>query len=237
MKHYIGTSGFQYPAWKGSFYPADLPASKMLTYYATKFNATEINYTFRSFPSAKTIERWSASVPPDFQYSLKAPQRITHFAKLRDCGAVLRDFHAAVAPLASKLGPVLFQLPATFKKDASALADFLAGAPEGLRAAFEFRDASWFHDAVYDILRHSGAALCWADSEDLSTPPIATADWGYLRLRRDDYTPADLKRWADLAGKERWKTCLTAFKHEDTGRGPKFGAQFLSICASKPRSS
>lgn len=226
MTHYIGTSGFQYPAWKGSFYPAGLPVSKMLAYYATKFNATEINYTFRSFPSAKTIERWGASVPEDFRYSLKAPQRITHFAKLRDCEAILRDFQAAVAPLGAKLGPVLFQLPATFKKDAGLLDAFLAGAPAGMRVAFEFRDASWFDDAVYEALRRHGAALCWADTEEFSTPPVATAGWGYLRLRRDDYTPGDLRQWAGLAAGEKWETCLTAFKHEDTGRGPKFAAEF-----------
>lgn len=231
MNHYIGTSGFQYPAWKGSFYPADLPLSKMLAYYATQFNATEINYTFRSFPSAKTIERWSVSVPADFRYSLKAPQRITHYAKLRDCAAILRDFQAAVAPLGPKLGPVLFQLPATFKKDAGLLDAFLANLPQGMRAAFEFRDASWFDDAVYEALRKHGAALCWADSEELSTPAVATADWGYLRLRRDDYTPADLQRWAALASRQKWETCLTAFKHEDTGRGPKFAAAFQKAVA------
>lgn len=229
MIHYVGTSGFQYPAWKGSFYPGDLPTAKMLGFYATKFNATEINYTFRSFPSAKTIERWSESVPAGFLYGLKAPQRITHFAKLRDCGAILRDFQAAVAPLGAKLGPVLFQLPGSFKKDAGVLRAFLADVPGGMRAAFEFRDASWFDDEVFAVLRAHNAALCWADSEDLSTPTVATADWGYLRLRRDDYGPADLRRWAARAGGERWATCLTAFKHEDTGRGPKFGAEFQGM--------
>lgn len=231
MIHYIGTSGFQYPAWKGSFYPDDLPTSKMLTYYATRLNATEINYTFRSFPSAKTIERWTASVPADFRYSLKAPQRITHFAKLRDCGGILRDFQSAVSPLAAKLGPVLFQLPATFKKDAGLLGAFLAEAPAEMRAAFEFRDASWFDESVYEALRQHGAALCWADSEELRTPPEATTQWGYLRLRRDDYTPADLQRWAKLAAAQKWETCLTAFKHEDTGRGPKFGAEYQKAVA------
>lgn len=234
MQHYIGTSGFQYPAWKGSFYPENLPVRKMLAFYATRFNATEINYTFRRFPSARTIERWSASVPPGFLYSLKAPQRITHFAKLRDCGPLLRDFHAAVAPLGPMLGPVLFQLPATFKKDAALLAAFLAEVPPGLRAAFEFRAASWFDDSVYEALRVHGAALCWAESEELSTPPVRTADWGCLRLRRDDYPAARLEHWARLAAGQRWATCLTAFKHEDTGRGPRFGAQFQRITASGP---
>ena len=226
MTHHVGTSGFQYPEWKGTFYPADLPTSKMLAYYATKFDATEVNYTFRSFPSAKTVARWADTVPPGFRYSLKAPQRVTHFAKLRDCGVILRDFHAAVLPLEEKLGPVLFQLPATFKKDAALLEAFLTETPTGMRVAFEFRDASWFDDDVYAALSKHGAALCLADSEELATPAVATTSWGYLRLRRDDYTGADLKRWAAIANAQKWTDCLTAFKHEKAGNGPKFGAEF-----------
>ena len=224
MAHHIGTSGFQYPAWKGAFYPEGLAVSKMLGYYATKFDLTEINYTFRSFPSARTIERWANGVPAGFKFSLKAPQRITHFAKLRDCGAILRDFHAAVSPLGEKLGPVLFQLPATFASDAKRLAAFLGEVPAGMRAAFEFRSASWFNDEVYAALKDHNAALCLAESEELSTPPVMTADWGYLRLRRDDYSAADLQRWAGVV--RQWPETFTAFNHEDTGRGPKFGAAF-----------
>src|SRR5260221_8736871 len=133
MKHWIGTSGFQYPEWKGSFYPAKLPASRMLTYYAERFGSTESNYSFRTIPSCKTIDRWAAATPDRFKFSFKAPQRVTHFAKLRDCTETLEVFSAAVSPLGEKLGAVLFQLPPTFKKDAALLESFLGDLPDGLR--------------------------------------------------------------------------------------------------------
>ena len=196
MNLWIGTSGFQYPEWKGTFYPEKMPAGKMLPFYAEHFASTEINYTFRRIPAAKTILDWSSATPERFKFSFKAPQRVTHFAKLCGCAELLQVFHEAIAGADAKLGPVLFQLPATFKKDAAALKTFLADVPGGMKAAFEFRHASWFDEEVYETLRAANAALCLAENEELLTPSIATADFGYLRLRREDYTPSQVRKWA-----------------------------------------
>src|SRR5262245_46809238 len=174
MTSWIGTSGFQYPEWKGGFYPEKMPAAKMLAYYAERFNSTEVNYTFRSVPSANTIANWLAATPAEFRFALKAPQQITHFARLRDCGGAVAGFWNAVADLRAKTGPVLFQLPPNFKKDAPLLRAFLDALPSGMRAAFEFRHASWFDDEVSHHLRDCGAALCLAENEDLAAPRIAT---------------------------------------------------------------
>ena len=196
MNTWIGTSGFQYAEWKGNFYPEDLPAAKMLPYYAERFSTTEINYTFHRIPSEKTIVGWSQATPERFKFSLKAPQKITHFAKLRACDDTLTYFYKVVSALGQRLGPVLFQLPPSLKKDVTLLADFLRCFPAGMRAAFEFRHASWFDDEIFAQLRANNVALCVAESEKLSAPIVATADFGYLRLRREDYTTDDVARWA-----------------------------------------
>ncbi len=159
MKSWIGTSGFQYAEWKGNFYPEDLPANKMLPFYAERFSTTEINYTFHRIPAAKTIDNWKQLTPEKFRFSLKAPQKITHFARLRDCADTLRYFYDVVSGLGEKLGPVLFQLPPNFKKDTFVLGDFVNGLPGGMRAAFEFRHESWFDEEVFDLLRATKAAL------------------------------------------------------------------------------
>ncbi len=227
MQHWIGTSGFQYAEWKGTFYPEKMPASKMLGFYAERFATTEINYTFRRIPSAQTIQRWVEGTPARFAFSLKVPQRITHFAKLRDCGDTLRFFFSVVSALREKLGPVLFQLPPSFKKDVALLSDFLREFPEGMRAAFEFRDASWFADETFAALAKAGVALCIADSEKLQTPVVATADYGYLRLRREDYGEVDIQRWAEIVRQEapKWSDAFIYFKHEESGMGPKLAQQ------------
>lgn len=229
MKSFIGTSGFQYPEWHGKFYPEKLSKARMLGFYSTVFNSTESNYTFRSLPSAKTIERWVAETPEDFRFSLKAPQRVTHFAKLRNCGEVMRAFQEAARGLAGKLGPVLFQLPPTFVADAGLLREFLAVLPAGLRAAFEFRDESWFTEEIYGILADKNAALCLAESEDLVTPRVVTADFSYLRLRREDYKTRDIQDWADFvrAQSKQWPEAFVYFKHEETGVGPDFARAFI----------
>src|SRR5262249_30288626 len=153
MNLWVGTSGFQYPEWKGTFYPEDLPASKMLSFYAERLSSTEINYTFRRIPSQKTIDGWSATTPPQFTFSLKAPKRVTHFSKLRDCADTLRYFHQITSGLNAKLGAVLFQLPPSFKKEAQVLAAFLEELPTGMRGAFEFRHTSWFDDEIFSLLK------------------------------------------------------------------------------------
>lgn len=225
---WIGTSGFQYPEWKGSFYPADLSAKKMLPYYAERLTSTESNYSFRHIPSAKTIDGWRAATPERFRFSFKAPQRVTHFAKLRDCAEIVRVFHEAIAPMDAKLGAVLFQLPPTFRKDAALLAEFLAGLPRGMRAAFEFRHASWLDDEVLNTLRDHGAALCVAEGEGVDVPREATAPFGYLRLRREDYTPADLASWAEwVRAQSGWEEAFIYFKHEERGVGPQFARTFM----------
>ncbi|MEP6698365.1 MAG: DUF72 domain-containing protein [Verrucomicrobiota bacterium] len=233
MNLWIGTSGFQYAEWKGTFYPEDLSTAKMLSFYAARFSTTEVNYTFRRIPSGKTIENWFQATPARFKFSLKAPQKITHFAKLRDCGDTLRYFHQVVADLEAKLGPILFQLPPAFKKDAAVLAAFLKDIPAGLRAAFEFRHESWFDEEVFALLREHNLALCIADSEKLSTPFVSTADYGYLRLRREDYEAADVGRWAEAINAQtgRWADAFIYFKHEESGMGPKLASQLNGILA------
>ena len=231
MKPWIGTSGFQYAEWKGKFYPEVMPAAKMLAFDAEHFSTTEVNYTFRRIPSAKTIENWKQQTPVDFRFTLKAPQKVTHYARLRDCADTIRYFYDVASALGDKLGPVLFQLPPNFKKDVVLLADFVNCLPGGLRAAFEFRHESWFSDDVYEALKTRSAVLCIADMEEITTPPIATADWGYLRLRREDYTDADVSRWAAFvrAQAERWGDVFIYFKHEDAGMGPRLGKQMQEL--------
>lgn len=228
MKLWIGTSGFQYPEWKGEFYPAQMAATRMLAFYADHFSTTEVNYTFRRIPAAKTIQDWANKTPAEFRFSFKAPQRVTHFAKLSDCANILSVFSTAIAVAEEKKGPVLFQLPPTFTKDVDLLRAFLADVPTGLRVAFEFRHVSWFEDAVFDALREANAALCIAENEELATPAVVTADFGYFRLRREDYTPAQLRKWATLVEKQKagWSEAFVYFKHEEQAVGPKFAHQF-----------
>jgi uncharacterized protein YecE (DUF72 family) len=229
MNSWIGTSGFQYPEWKGYFYPEKLPAAKMLSYYAERFPTTEINYTFRRIPSGKTIENWCELTPERFKFSLKAPQRVTHFAKLQNCGETLRYFFGVVQGLEDKLGPILFQLPPSFRKDAGVLSAFLEELPDGVRAVFEFRHKSWFDDEVFESLRAHNAALCIAESADLSTPIQVTADFGYLRLRREDYGSADISRWSEMlrSNASTWSDAFVYFKHEEQGIGPKLAAELI----------
>ena len=233
MNTWIGTSGFQYAEWKGNFYPEDLSAAKMLPYYAERLNTTEINYTFHRIPAAKTIDNWNKLTPAKFRFALKAPQKITHWSKLRDCADTMRYFCDVVSGLGEKFGPVLFQLPPTFKKDTFVLADFVNCFPTGMRAAFEFRHESWFGDDVWEIFKSRNVALCIAETEDLATPKITTADYGYLRLRRADYTKIDIERWTEFVReqKERWSDAFVYFKHEEAGAGPKFAKQMIELLA------
>ncbi len=225
MQIWTGTSGFQYKEWKGKFYPGDLSEAKMLGYYSERFSTTEVNYTFRHTPSLKSIESWSSRTPEQFRFAFKAPQSVTHFAKLRDCADKVAFFAQAIAPMGAKCGPVLFQLPASFKADLEVLQQFLAVLPKGMRAAFEFRHASWFEEPIYAALRQANVALCIAEDEKLTTPSIATATFGYLRLRRENYAPADLQRWAAWIQKQaaHWSDAFIYLKHEEQALGPKFG--------------
>ena len=231
MNFWIGTSGFQYPEWKGTFYPEDLPASQMLPFYAERLTTTEINYTFRRIPSAKTIENWCKLTPEKFKFALKAPQKITHFAKLRGCDDTLTYFYKIVSALGARLGPVLFQLPPFLRKDTTLLNDFVRCFPHEMRAAFEFRHESWFDDEIFGVLREHNVALCLAESEKLSTPVVGTAKFGYLRLRREDYTSDDVLRWTEVVkGKSNeWSDAFVYFKHEEAGIGPKLAGEMLKL--------
>src|SRR5712691_910611 len=232
MKFWIGTSGFQYNEWKGNFYPEDLPTAKMLPFYAERFSTTEINYTFHRIPAVKTVDNWNALTPQNFRFALKAPQKITHWSKLRDCADTLEYFYGVVSKLREKLGPILFQLPPTFKKDAAVLGSFLREMPL-MSAAFEFRHKSWFDDEIFGLLKKRNLALCIADTDAIATPPKITADYGYLRLRREDYQKMDIERWAKFVREQEGKWCeaFVYFKHEESGIGPKLAKQMTELVA------
>jgi uncharacterized protein YecE (DUF72 family) len=231
MQVRVGTSGYNYPEWKGTFYPADMKPAKMLPYYAGHFSTVEINATFYRMPTPATVEGWAKAVPDAFTFVLKAPQRITHFARLKNVDDTVRFFCDTARLLRARLGPLFFQLPPSFKKDIGRLGDLLATLPSELRAAFEFRHESWFAEDVYDRLRARNAALCIADNEQDSTPAVATADWGYLRLRAVEYTDAQLGDW--IATMRRigggWRDAFVFFKHEDQGTGPALARRFEAL--------
>jgi uncharacterized protein YecE (DUF72 family) len=216
----VGTSGYNYPEWRGSFYPAGFPTARMLPYYAERFDTVEINYTFYRMPSPKTVAGWAEGTPAGFTFALKASRRITHDARLRDVAEPLRYFLDVARGLGPKLGPLLFQLPPTFRKDIDRLGEWLALLPPDLRVALEVRHDSWLTDDVYDALRRRNVALCVADTGEDTTPVVATADFGYLRLRDQAYAPATLAAWGRTAGRPEWRDAFVYFKHEESGTGP-----------------
>ena len=211
----------------------------MLPYYGEHFSTTEINYTFRRLPTVQVLERWVMATPPEFKFSLKAPQEITHFQRLRDCAKVLTAFCNTLPALNSKLGVVLFQLPPGFAKDIHVLADFLDALPPGLRAAFEFRHASWHDDDVLALLKSKNVALCIADSDRMTTPLAMTANFGYFRLRDEGYGEAAIANWAETIAKCNGQLgdVFVYFKHEEKGVGPKFAKQLIGLTANKFRPS
>jgi uncharacterized protein YecE (DUF72 family) len=227
-----GTSGFSYTAWRGSFYPDKLPPAKMLAFYAGKLGAVEINNTFHRMPTASLLEGWAAQTPDSFRFALKSPKLITHIKKLVDVSDALARLAEGARTLGDRLGPILFQLPPFLRKDLGVLEAFLSTLstlPTRLRAAVEFRHTSWLADDVYDVLRRHGAALCVADSEEFATPLEATAGWGYLRLRRQDYDEAALRGWAERLRAQRFDETFVFFKHEDEGAGPRLAESFKSM--------
>ncbi len=224
---HVGTSGYTYPEWRGSFYPVKLPAAKMLPFYAERFTTVEINYTFYRMPTAKALAGWAGLTPPGFVFVLKAPRRITHERRLVDVDEPLRYFQETARTLGPRLGPLFFQFPPTFRKDTARLGDLLAMLPREERHAFEFRHPSWFDDDVYALLCAWNAALCVADTEKGTTPLVATADFGYFRLRDADYGDQELHEWADRARNARWRDAFVFFKHEESGAGPALAARLL----------
>lgn len=230
---YAGTSGWAYPAWKPSFYPAKLASAKFLGYYASRLNSTEVNYTFRRFPTEKLLAAWVEATPPDFKFAIKSHQSITHIKRLKEAADSTAKFIVALKPLrdANKLGPVLFQLPPFLKCDAPRLKSFLAELPPDTRATFEFRDPSWFTEEIYSILRCANGALCIAESEKLETPNIQTADFAYLRLRDPEKLTSAKARKELLARVEDLKArgdIFVYFKHEDSPEGAVHAEELLA---------
>lgn len=233
MRAYTGTSGFSYKEWKGGFYPEDLPDKKMLGYYSGRLAAVEINNTFYRMPKTELVAGWAAQVLDGFKFVLKAPQRITHRERLEGSEESLAVFLDAARVLGPKLGALMFQLPPFFKKDVAKLDAFLALLPEDVRAAFEFRHPTWFSDDVYDALRSKNVALVGGDAEDAekSPPLVATANFGYLRLRAPEYTDQGLSTWADDIAKQPWADAFVFLKHEVLG--PQYAEKLAAALAGR----
>jgi uncharacterized protein YecE (DUF72 family) len=228
-----GTSGFSYKEWKGSFYPKELAADGMLRYYAERFPTVEINNTFYRMPDEGMLSRWASDVPDRFAFTLKAPRRITHDKRLKDVAEHVGEFLRRAARLGAKLGPLLFQLPPSLRKDLALLGHFLESLPPDRQVALEFRHPSWEDDAVHEMLRASGAMLCTADTDKGDPPPlVATAKSGYLRLRREAYSDRELQDWVKRIAAQPWTRAYVYFKHEDEAAGPKFAARFAELWAA-----
>jgi uncharacterized protein YecE (DUF72 family) len=233
MNLYVGTSGYSYKEWKGTFYPEDLPDKQMLHFYGERFRSVEINNTFYRMPKASVLQAWAEEVPADFKFVLKAPQRITHIQRLKDAGDSVSYLLDVATALKERLGPLLFQLPPYLKKDLPRLREFLALLPPDRRSAFEFRHESWFDPEVFALLREHQRALCVAEAEEgVEVPFVSTADWGYLRLRRPDYGDAELKTWGDRIREQDWRDAFVFFKHEDEGKGPQMAKRFLELSSA-----
>jgi uncharacterized protein YecE (DUF72 family) len=230
MRVLVGTSGYSYKEWKGPFYPEDLAAARFLRFYAERLPTVEINNTFYRMPTSKLVSGWAAEVPATFTFALKAPQRITHMAKLHEAGELTAAFLRVAGELGARLGPLLFQLPPFLRKDVSRLAGFLdttRAIHKDARLAFEFRHPSWFEDDVFAALRARGAALCVAEGESLASPLVATADWGYVRLRRDAYPEDVVEQWARQIRAQPWTEAFVYLKH-DEGDAPSVAARLAS---------
>lgn len=228
MKLWVGTSGYSYKEWLGKFYPERLPAKQMLRFYASRFAAVEINNTFYRLPKETVLQSWTAQVPREFRFVLKAPRRITHIKRLRDSAAEVEYLFRVATALGSREGAVLFQLPPNLKKDIKRLQVFVSMLPEARNVAFEFRHHSWLDEEVFGCLRMRNCALCVADTDESeSCDLISTATWGYLRLRRREYSRADLLQWKERIRARAWDQAYVFFKHEDEATGPKFATAFI----------
>lgn len=227
MKIWTGTSGFGYKEWLGTFYPEDLKADAMLEYYAKKLGAVEINNTFYRFPKKAVIEAWAEQVPADFKFVIKAPMRITHRMRLKEAEKEVHDLCDVTSVLEKKLGAILFQLPPNLRRDDERLQNFLRWLPQENAAAFEFRHDSWMCEDIYKLLRERNCALCLSDTDEAPDPElVSTADFGYVRLRREQYNADDLTRWKKQLAQMPWKNVFVFFKHEDGAVGPQMAADF-----------
>jgi uncharacterized protein YecE (DUF72 family) len=227
----VGTSGYAYKEWKGSFYPEKFPDKEMLKYYSERFSTVEINYTFYRLPKESLLQQWAQTVPESFRFALKANQKITHIQRLRNCEEILKRFLeiASVLQEGDHLGPILVQLPPNFKFDKALLEDFLSLRPTAFSFAFEARHPSWYTDETYDLLRRHNTALCLAETEKETPLEVLTANFTYARLRQEDYTPKQIKEWRTRF--EGWMAqgidVNVFFKHEDSGTAPKYAQMLL----------
>jgi uncharacterized protein YecE (DUF72 family) len=230
MKLHVGTSGFGYREWKGKFYPENITPRAMLRFYSERLGAVEINNTFYHMPAESTLHSWAGQVPDDFVFALKGPQVVTHLKRLRNVDEETGHLFRTLTVLEEKLGPVLFQFPGSFHADLPALQYFLALIPDGISCAFEFRSPSWLSDEILTLLRERGYSLCVADTDENPAKEIvSTASWGYLRLRRSDYGPADLSRWLERIRAQKWKRAFVFFKHEEEAKGPEMAMRFQEL--------
>jgi uncharacterized protein YecE (DUF72 family) len=233
VKVYVGTSGFAYKEWKGTFYPEQTAPEAMLASYARRLGAVEINNTFYRMPTARLLDTWAAQVPKGFRFAFKAPQIITHFKRLRRVDEEVGYLFKTLSLLGPRLGPVLFQFPASFPLDRPALEGLMNLIPGKPACAFEFRHPSWLEDGVLDLLHAKGCSLCIADTdENPATAIAATASWGYLRLRRADYSDAALSRWAQRILSQPWKSAFVFIKHEDGAKGPQLAQRLGELAAA-----
>jgi uncharacterized protein YecE (DUF72 family) len=244
-KIYVGTSGYAYNEWKGRFYPEKISSKEMLRFYSGLLNTVEINNTFYRMPKESVLTSWAGQVPGDFVFALKAPQVITHLKRLRDVSEETRYLFKTLSALDRKLGPVLFQFPKSFRADRPALENLLGLIPDGRTCTFEFRSPSWIDAQILGLLRERGFSLCIADAdENPANEMIGTASWGYLRLRRSDYTDADLSQWVERIRSQKWERVFVFFKHEGddangpaTGpaRGPEMAIRFRELADSREK--
>ena len=234
MKIYVGTSGYSYQEWKGKFYPEKIQAKEMLRFYSVRLGAVEINNTFYHMPKESLLLSWAGEVPDGFVFAIKAPQVITHMKRLRNVGQETEYLFNTLSVLGKKLGPVLFQFPGSFHKDLSVFQDFLSMIPRDALCAFEFRSPSWTDASIMDLLHKRDFSLCVADTDEKSVDEITkTARWGYLRLRRSDYSDADLSLWLDRILSRRWKSAFVFFKHEEGAGGAEMAMRFLEFAVSR----
>jgi uncharacterized protein YecE (DUF72 family) len=229
MRLRAGTSGFSYKEWRGSFYPEKMKEADMLPYYSERFDTVELNNTFYRLPNETTLRQWAGQVPAGFGFALKASRIITHIKRLKEVAEPVEYLLRVTEALGTARGPILFGLPPNMKQDLDRLRAFLELIPRSVRTAIEFRHASWHDDAVFDALREHGVALCIAHTDEDETPFVATADWGYLRLRREAYAIEELEEWKRRIAAQEWTEAFVYFKHEDAGVGPRLARQFLDM--------
>ncbi len=234
MKIFVGTSGYAYKEWKGIFYPEKISSGEMLRFYSQHFTAVEINNTFYRMPTEGVLTSWAEQVHDDFVFAIKAPQVITHLKRLRNVAEETEYLFRTLPVLKSKLGPVLFQFPGSFRVDRPALEDFLGLITGDMSCAFDFRSPSWIDNEVLDVLRKKGCCLCIEDTDE--NPPseiLSTAPWGYLRLRRPDYSEADLSEWLQRIISQKWERAFVFFKHEEEAKGAEMARHFRQLAGSK----